>query len=124
MSVDPKELKKLKVLKLLVSFALQRRLSYAQLNDLVERALTEKLFDLDAATHEFALFTDQTEATYWAEALERSGKAAHLFGTDVSGTDKPQETFGGYSVADFQQLPAEKRLEIINRVEHDRAEHA
>src|SRR5687768_9351467 len=105
MSVDPKELKKLKVLKLLVSFALQRRLSYAQLDDLVERALTEKLFDLDAATYEFALFTDQTEATYWAEALERSGKAAHLFGTDVPGTDKPQETFGGYSVADFQQLP-------------------
>jgi hypothetical protein len=36
MSVDPKELKKLKVLSLLVPFALQRRLSYAQLDDLLK----------------------------------------------------------------------------------------
>lgn len=55
---------KLKVLSLLVPFALERRLSYAQLDDLVERALTERLFDLDAATHMFTLYIDQTEATY------------------------------------------------------------
>ena len=124
MPVDAKELKKLKVLSVLVPFALQRRLSYAQLDDLVERALTEKLFDLDAATHTFALYIDQTEATYWAEALERSGKAAHLFGTDLVEGGKPEETFGGYTAAELQNLPAEKRLEAANRVEHDRAQYA
>ena len=124
MSVDPKELKKLKVLSLLVPFALQRRLSYAQLDDLVERALTEKLFDLDAATHTFALYIDQSEATYWAEALERSGKAAHLFGTDVADAEKPEETYGGYTAAELEKLPPERRLEVANRVEHDRAQYA
>jgi hypothetical protein len=124
MSVDPKELKKLKVLSLLVPFALQRRLSYAQLDDLVERALTEKLFDLDAATHTFALYIDQSEATYWAEALERSGKAAHLFVTDMADPEKPEETFGGYTAADLEKLPPERRLEVANRVEHDRAQYA
>ena len=124
MPADTKELKKLKVMSLLISFALQRRLSYAQLDDLVERALAERLFDLDAATHTFALYIDQTEATYWAEALERSGKAAHLFGTDIPGADKPEETFGGYTAAELEKLPPERRLEVANRVEHDRAQHA
>jgi hypothetical protein len=124
MSVDPKELKRLKVLALLIPFALKRQLSYAQLDDLIERAISDRLFDLDAATHTFALFTDQTEATYWAEALERSGKAAHLFGTEVADAKKPEETYGGYTAAELQQLPAEKRLEVANRVEHDRAHYA
>ena len=124
MSVDPQELKKLKVLSLLVPFALQRRLSYAQLDDLVERALTEKLFDLDAATHSFAHYVDPLEATYWAEALERSGKAAHLFGTDVADAEKPEETYGGYTVAELEKLSPERRLEVANRIEHDRAQHA
>jgi hypothetical protein len=58
------------------------------------------------------------------EALERSGKAAHLFGTDLADAGKPEETFGGYTAAEFQNLPAEKRLEVANRVEHDRAKYA
>jgi hypothetical protein len=124
MSADLKELKKLKVMSLLIPFALQRRLSYAQLDDLIERALADKLFDLDAATRTFALYTDQTEATYWAETLERSGKAAHLFGTDIPGADKPEETFGGYTPAELAMLPPEKRIAVANRVEHDRAQYA
>jgi hypothetical protein len=79
---------------------------------------------LDAATHEFALYTDQMGAAYWAEALERSGMAGHLFGTDGASAEKHEETYGGYTAAELLDLPAEKRLEVANRVEHDRAQHA
>ena len=120
-AVDPQRLKKLMILELLADFALRRRLSGAQLDDLVQRALTEKLFDLSASSDEFALYLDQAAASYWAEALERSGNAVHLFTTDASDHVTPEKTYGGYTAAELERMPPQDRLAIANRVEFDRA---
>jgi len=45
------------------------------------------------------------EATYWASALELSGKATHLFTTDGPDAATPEETYGGYTAAELQKLP-------------------
>jgi len=101
---------------------MKRRLSSGQLDDLLQRALADKLFDLSASSDEFAhSFLDEVEATYWAENLERSGKALHLFTTDAVDTTKPQETYGGYTTAQLEKLPPQDRLVIANRVEAERA---
>ena len=79
-AVNNGTLKKLLITQLLVSFALKRRLSLAQLEDLVERAMTDPRFDLTASSEKFAdPGMTAAEAANWAEAVERSGKAAHLF---------------------------------------------
>src|SRR5712671_4087042 len=74
-AINPQRLKELLIKDLLTPFAMKRRLSYAQLNDLVRRALTDKVFDLSASADEFANpFLDEVETTYWLENLERSVK--------------------------------------------------
>ena len=124
-AINPQRLKELLIKDLLTPFAMKRRLSYAQLNDLVRRALTDKVFDLSASADEFANpFLDEVETTYWLENLERSGKAAHLFATDGSDAAMPEETYGGFTAAELQKLPPEKRLALANRMEEDRAKYA
>lgn len=62
-AVDPKVLKKLKIKDLLVPFAMDRRLSSAQLGDLVARAMEDKRFDLSVSSDEFAdYFMDEAQA--------------------------------------------------------------
>ncbi|MBC7988876.1 MAG: hypothetical protein H7Y19_04765, partial [Luteimonas sp.] len=57
----------MKISHLLVPFAMKRGLSPAQLNDLVERAMADSRFDLNAANDEFATFTvDENDARFWA----------------------------------------------------------
>ncbi len=91
--VNPQRLKELLIKDLLTPFAIKRRLSYAQLNDLVRRAMADKVFDLSASADEFANpFLDEFETTYWLENLERSGRAAHLFTTDGPDAAPPEDT--------------------------------
>ena len=124
-AISPQRLKELLIKDLLTSFAMKHRLSYAQLNDLVRRAMADKVFDLSASADEFANpFLDEVETTYWLENLERSGKAAHLFATDGPDAVTPEETYGGYTAAELQKLPPEKRLALANRMEEDRAKYA
>src|ERR1700674_3473467 len=105
-AISPQRLKELLIKDLLTSFAMKRRLSYAQLNDLVRRALTDKVFDLSASADEFANpFLDEVETTYWLENLERSGKAAHLFTTDGPDAAPPEETYGGYTAEQLANMP-------------------
>jgi hypothetical protein len=111
------------ILELLISFAMKRRLSSAQLDDLVRRALADK--NLSASADEFAdPFLDEVEVTYWAEALERSGTAEHLFTTDASDAVKPEETYGGYTAEQLANMPPQDRLAIANRMEAERAQYA
>jgi hypothetical protein len=124
-AINPQRLKELLIKDLLTSFAMKRRLSYAQLNDLVRRAMADKVFDLSASADEFANpFLDEVETTYWLENLERSGRAAHLFTADGPDAAPPEETYGGYTAAELQKLPPEKRLALANRMEEDRAQYA
>src|ERR1700694_4755132 len=124
-AINPQRLKELLIKDLLTSFAMKRRLSYAQLNDLVRRAMADKVFDLSASADEFANpFLDEVETTYWLENLERRGRAATLFLTDVPEAGMPEETYGGYTAAELQKLPPEKRLALANRMEEDRAQYA
>jgi hypothetical protein len=123
-AINPQRLKELLIKDLLTSFAMKRRLSYAQLNDLVRRAQEDKLFDLSASKDEFAHpYLDEVEATYWAEILERSGKAEHLFTTDATDAVKPEETYGGYTAEQLANMPPQDRLAIANRVEAERAKY-
>jgi hypothetical protein len=83
------------------------------------------VFDLSASADEFANpYLDEVEATYWAETLKLSGKAAHLFTTDGPDAATSEETYGGYTAAELQKLPPEKRLALANRMEEDRARYA
>ena len=62
-AVSPKKLKRLMITELLVSFAMKRRLSAAQLADLVERGMTDTRFDLSATSDDFADYhMDEAEA--------------------------------------------------------------
>jgi hypothetical protein len=121
-AIDPIKLKRLKISHLLMPFAMKRGLTSAQLGDLVERAMADTRFDLDAATDEFSNFLiDEDDARFWAEDLERLGTAPHLF--SVAGTNpKPNaKTVGGYTEAELSKMPPEQRLAIANRVEFERA---
>jgi hypothetical protein len=123
-AINPQRLKELLIKDLLTSFAMKRRLSYAQLNDLVRRALADKVFDLSASADEFANpYLDEVEATYWASTLELSGKASHLFTTDASDAGTPEETYGGYTAEQLANMPPQDRLAIANRVEAERAKY-
>ena len=53
-AVSPTKLKRLLTMEMLLPFALKRRLSAAQLEDLVHRAAADKRFDLSAYNDEFA----------------------------------------------------------------------
>ena len=122
-AIDPVKLKRLKIGALLVPFAIKRGLSPAQLTDLVERAMADSRFDLDAATDEFSNFLiDEDDARFWAEDLEKLGTASHLF--TVAGKEQKKgdaKTFGGYTEAELAEMTPENRLRIANRVEFERA---
>jgi|RhiMethySRZTD1v2_1073278.scaffolds.fasta_scaffold156854_2 hypothetical protein len=89
----------------------KRRLSGSQLDDLVHRAMTDKRFDLSAASDEFAdYFLDEAEAAGWAEELERSNKARHLFNASALETAKPEQKFGGHTQAELEKMPPQQVL--------------
>ena len=116
--VDPKKLKELMVSELLVPFAIRRRLSEAQLADLVRRAIADERFDLAASADRFANdFMDRFEATHWVEELERSGKAAHLFTKLAPDSKTPEGTYAGI---DVNNLSPEVRLQIANAASEER----
>ena len=121
-AVDPKVLKRLKVKDLLAPFAMSRGLSSAQLSDLVARATEDKRFDLSASSDEFADYhLDETQARAWAEELEQSGKAGHLFSVPPAPASG-KKTFGGFTEAELAQMPPEQRLAIANQLEFNRAQ--
>ena len=123
-AVDPQKLKRLMILELLAPFAMKRGLCNAQLGDLVFRAMQDKRFDLSASSDTFVNFLlDEAEATNWAEELERSRKAPHLFTMDAVDAVKPEETFGGYTAAELDRMSPQDRLVIANRVEYQRAKN-
>jgi hypothetical protein len=80
----------------------KRRLSGSQLDDLVHRAMTDKRFDLSAAS-------DEAEAAGRAEELERSNKA-HLFNASALETAKPEQKFGGLTQAELEKMPPQQVL--------------
>jgi hypothetical protein len=121
-AVDPKKLKRLMITERLVSFAMKRRLSPAQLADLVERGLVDARFDLSATSDDFAdHHMDEAAAGDWAEEIERSGKAPHLFTPDPRFQPKPEERYGGYTAEQFEAMSSDQQLAIANRVEYERA---
>jgi hypothetical protein len=121
-AVDPKKLKRLMVNELLVPYAVKRRLSGAQLADLVQRGMSDARFDLSATSDEFADYhLNEAEAAEWADELDRSGKAPHLFTPDPRLQPKPEEKYGGYTAEQFEAMSAEQQLAVANRVEYERA---
>ena len=121
-AIDPIKLKRLKINALLVTFAMKRGLSPAQLADLVERAMADDRFDLNAANDEFANFlVDEDDARYWAEELEGSSAAEHLFTTADKKQKSEENTFGGYTQAELAEMTCEQRLRVANQVEFERA---
>jgi hypothetical protein len=121
-AVDPKKLKRLMISELLAPFAMKRRLCDAQLSDLVHRAMEDKRFDLSVSSDTFVNFTlDEAEAANWAQELERSNTASHLFSSVERNDGAPQEMIGGMPMSDFLKLPPETRLAISNREDIERA---
>jgi len=120
-AVNPKKLKRLLVAELLLPFALKRRLSSGQLEDLVHRAMADTRFDLSASSDSFAHYMNVEQATDWASEFERAGSAPHIFSDAGQGGSAAEDTYGGMKKSDFEKLPAETRLRIINKVEAERA---
>ena len=101
---------------------MSRGLSSAQLSDLVARATEDKRFDLSASSDEFADYhLDEAQALAWAEELEQSGKAGHLFSVPPAPASG-KKTFGGFTEAELAQMPPEQRLAIANQLEFNRAQ--
>jgi hypothetical protein len=113
-AVDPKKLKRLMTLELLLPFALKRKLSGGQLGDLVRRAMLDRRFDLSAHCDEFAGYMDASEASDWAAEFERSGVAPHVF-------DVPERAEEASTKSALPILSPEQRLAIANRIEFERA---
>jgi hypothetical protein len=121
-AVDPTKLKRLMATTLLLPYAMKRRLSPTQLSDLVRRAVTDKKFDLSATSDEFADYhLDEAEAAEWADELDRSGKAPHLFTPDPRLQPKPEEKYGGYTAEQFDAMSPDQQLAVANRVAYERA---
>jgi hypothetical protein len=119
-AVDPKKLKRLMITDVLAPYAMRRGLSRGQLDDLVQRAMEDKRFDLCASSDEFAdHFMDEAQATDWAQEFERSNKAPHIFPTSQAA--KSEENFGGYPISELEKMKPEQRLAIANKVERERA---
>lgn len=120
-AVNPKKLKKLMVSDLLVPFAMKRRLTSGQLEDLVNRAMQDKRFDLSASSDDFAHYMNVEQATDWATEFEQAGSAPHIFFDTSQNSAVSEETYAGMKKSDFDKLPAETRLRLINKVEAERA---
>ena len=106
-------------LELLLPFALNRKLSAAQLEDLVHRAVKDPRFDLSAVTDEFAGFMNREQATDWAIELERTGSAAHVFSQQGAATST-EEAFGGIPMSKIKEMSAEERLRLANKVDDEK----
>jgi hypothetical protein len=119
-AVDPKKLKRLLITELLTPFAMRRRLSAGQLGDLVERAMRDTRFDLSAASDDFAGFMNEREAADWAQELERSNKATHLFTAQETEQSADQKRFGGYTEEELEQMSPQQVLRIANEVEFEK----
>ena len=115
-AVNPKKLQRLMIAELLVPFAMKRRLSGAQLADLVQRAVADKRFDLSASSDEFAGLMTESEAEDWAIEFERGGSAPHLFSGDADDESTTEEMYGGVKKSEFLKMAPEQRLAIANRV--------
>jgi hypothetical protein len=101
---------------------MKRRLSPTQLFDLARRAVTDKKFDLSATSDEFADYhLDEAEAAEWADELDRSGKAPHLFTPDPRLQPRPEEKYGGYTAEQFDAMSPDQQLAVANRVAYERA---
>ena len=61
------------------------------------------------------------QATDWATEFERAGSAPHIFSNADQGGAVAEDMYGGMKRSDFDKLPAETRLRIINKVEAERA---
>ena len=90
--------------------------------DLVQRGMLDARFDLSATSDEFADYhLNEAEAGEWADELDRSGKAPHLFTPDPRLQPKPEEKYGGYTAEQFEAMSGEQQLAVANRVEYERA---
>ena len=114
-AVNPNKLKRLMTMELLLPFALKRRLSAAQLEDLVHRAAADKRFDLSVYSDEFAGYMNSDEASDWATELERTGKAAYLFSVDGTAS-RPEQMFGSVPLSEVEEMSPEARLRLANEV--------
>ena len=119
-AVDPKKLKRLLITQLMTPFAMLRRLSSAQLADLVERAIRDPRFDLSAASDDFAGYMNEQEAADWAAELERSNKAPHLFTSQDAEPTADQKRFGGYTEQELARMTPQQVLRIANEVEFEK----
>jgi hypothetical protein len=121
-AISPNKLKRLMITELLVPSAMKRRLSAAQLADLVQRGMTDTRFDLSATSDDFADYhMDEAEAANWAEELEQSGQAPHLFSPDPRLQPQPEERYGGYTAEQFDAMSPDQQLAVANRVAYERA---
>src|SRR3954468_14119223 len=112
-AVDPLKLKSLMATNLLIPYAMKRRLSPTQLSDLARRAVADTKFDLSATSDEFADYSlDEADAAEWADELDRSGKAPHLFTPDPRFQPKPEERYGGYTAEQFEAMSADQQLAV------------
>ena len=69
--------------------------------------MADARFDLSATSDEFADYhLDEAEAAEWADELDRSGKAPHLFTPDPRFQPKPEERYGGYTAEQFEAMSA------------------
>ena len=118
-AVNPKKLQRLMITELLVPFAMKRRLAGAQLADLVQRAVADKRFNLSASSDEFSALMNEDEAEDWAIEFERSNTAPHLFSANEQ---RLEEMYGNLRKSDFDQLPPEQRLAIVNQIEYERTQ--
>ena len=122
-AVNPNKLKRLMTMELLLPFALKRKLSAAQLEDLVHRATADKRFDLSAYNDEFAGYMSADEASDWAAELERTGKAAHLFDTEPTAS-RSDQMFGNLPLSEVEEMSAEARLRLANEVADEERRNA
>ena len=113
-AVSPTKLKRLLTMEMLLPFALKRRLSAAQLEDLVHRAAADKRFDLSAYNDEFAGYMSADEASDWDSEVERTGKAPHLF--DAEAASRPEQMFGDVPLSEVEEMSPEARLQLANEV--------
>jgi len=115
-SVNPATLKRLLIMEALLPFALKRRLSAAQLGDLVHRATSDRRFDVSATSNTFAGLMNEAEASDWAFEFERAGTAPHIFSSSEAGQ---VEMIFGMPKTEFEKQRPEVRLQLANQHAHE-----
>jgi hypothetical protein len=123
-AVNPAKLKRLMAIELLSQFALTRRLSAAQLEDLVNRATADPRFDLSAYSDEFAGYMNAEQATDWAMELERAGDAPHIFAVEGRQAAQPEKMIAGVPASKFAKMTPEQRLALANKAADEERRNA